>query len=98
MSLTKSILEGNRLALVTLIDPGGKRFTEGRAALAELFPHTGKSASHRCDGAPGTGNLRWSISLHSIIEKTKIRKLPSLRWTHPVRSQAAQCSVTASDA
>lgn len=55
MSLTDSILEGNRLALARLLTKVENDLPEGRAALAELFPHTGKAHLIGVTGAPGTG-------------------------------------------
>ena len=55
MSLTKSILEGNRLALARLLTQVENDSSEGRAALAELFPNTGKAHLIGVTGAPGTG-------------------------------------------
>jgi LAO/AO transport system kinase len=55
MALTKSILEGNRLALARLLTQVENDSPEGRSALAELFPHTGKAHLIGVTGAPGTG-------------------------------------------
>jgi LAO/AO transport system kinase len=55
MSLTQSILEGNRLALARLLTQVENDLPEGRAALADLFPHTGKAHLIGVTGAPGTG-------------------------------------------
>src|SRR5215208_5066732 len=55
MSLTQSILDGNRLALARLLTQAENDSPEGRATLAELFPHTGKAHLIGVTGAPGTG-------------------------------------------
>lgn len=55
MSLTESILEGNRLALARLLTQVENDSPEGRTALAELFPHTGGAHLMGVTGAPGTG-------------------------------------------
>ncbi|HJS18574.1 MAG TPA: methylmalonyl Co-A mutase-associated GTPase MeaB [Anaerolineales bacterium] len=55
MSLTGSILEGNRLALARLLTKVENDLPEGRTVLAELFPHTGKAHLIGVTGAPGTG-------------------------------------------
>jgi LAO/AO transport system kinase len=55
MSLTNSVLEGNRLALARLLTQVENDSFEGRAALAELFQHTGKAHLIGITGAPGTG-------------------------------------------
>ena len=55
MSLTRSILDGNRLALARLLTQVENDSPGGREALAELFPHTGKAHLIGVTGAPGTG-------------------------------------------
>src|SRR5512147_1626600 len=55
MKTTDSILEGNRLPLSRLLTQVENHSPEGRAALAELFPHTGKAHLIGVTGAPGTG-------------------------------------------
>ena len=55
MIQTSSILDGNRLALARLLTEVENDSSEGRAALAELFPHTGKAHLIGVTGAPGTG-------------------------------------------
>ncbi len=55
MSLTDSVLEGNRLALARLLTQVENDLPEGRSALAELFPHTGRAHLIGVTGAPGTG-------------------------------------------
>ena len=66
MSLTKSILEGNRLALARLLTQVENDSGQGRDALAELFPHTGKAHLIGVTGAPGTGksSLVNQLALH----------------------------------
>lgn len=66
MSLTKSILEGNRLALARLLTQVENDSAEGRAALGELFAHTGKAHLIGVTGAPGTGksSLVNQLALH----------------------------------
>ncbi len=55
MSLTQPILSGNRLALSRLLTQVENDSPEGRAALIELFPHTGRAHLIGVTGAPGTG-------------------------------------------
>ena len=55
MPLAKSVLEGNRLSLSRLLTQVENDSPEGRAALVELFPHTGKAHLIGVTGAPGTG-------------------------------------------
>src|SRR5574338_1709873 len=66
MSLTASVLEGNRLALARLLTQVENDAPEGREALAELFPHTGKAHLIGVTGAPGTGksSLVNQLALH----------------------------------
>lgn len=66
MSLTKSVLEGNRLALARLLTQVENNSPEGRIALAELFPNTGNSHLIGVTGAPGTGksSLVNQLALH----------------------------------
>lgn len=55
MSDITSILSGNRLALSRLLTQIENDTPEGRAALNELFPYTGKAHLIGITGAPGTG-------------------------------------------
>jgi LAO/AO transport system kinase len=66
MSLTEPILQGNRLALARLLTQVENNSTEGRAALTELFPHTGQAHLIGVTGAPGTGksSLVNQLALH----------------------------------
>ena len=66
MSLTESILAGNRLSISRLLTQVENISVEGRAALAELFPHTGKAHLIGVTGAPGTGksSLVNQLALH----------------------------------
>jgi LAO/AO transport system kinase len=66
MSLTESVLEGNRLALARLLTQVENDSPEGRAALTELFQHTGNAHLIGVTGAPGTGksSLVNQLALH----------------------------------
>ena len=55
MTFTQSVLEGKRLSIARLLTQVENDSPEGRAALAELFPHTGKAHLIGVTGAPGTG-------------------------------------------
>ena len=55
MNLTQDVLAGNRLALSRLLTKVENDTPEGRAALNELFPHTGKAHLIGVTGAPGSG-------------------------------------------
>ncbi len=54
-SFAASVLSGDRLALARLLTRVENDTPEGRAALDELFPHTGKAHLIGVTGAPGTG-------------------------------------------
>jgi LAO/AO transport system kinase len=66
MTLTSSILAGDRLALTRLLSLVENDAIEGRAALAELFSHTGRAHLIGVTGAPGTGksSLVNQLTLH----------------------------------
>lgn len=66
MSFTQAVLEGNRLALARLLTQVENDSPEGRLALAELFPHTGRAHLVGVTGAPGTGksSLVNQLALH----------------------------------
>lgn len=53
--LTQPILEGDRLSLSRLLTQVENDSPDGRAALTELFQHTGKAHLIGVTGAPGTG-------------------------------------------
>ena len=65
-TLIQPILEGNRLALARLLTQVENDSPDGRAALTELFPHTGKAHLIGVTGAPGTGksSLVNQLALH----------------------------------
>ena len=66
MDATTLILAGNRLALARLLTQVENDSPAGRAALAELFSHTGKAHLIGVTGAPGTGksSLVNQLALH----------------------------------
>ena len=75
MSLNKSVLEGNRLALARVLTQVENDSTEGRAALVELFPHTGRAHLIGVTGAPGTGKSSLVNQLALHYRKTENKKI-----------------------
>ena len=75
MSLTDSILEGNRLALARLLTMVENDQPEGRTALAELFPHTGKAHLIGVTGAPGTGKSSLVNQLALYYRKNEDKRI-----------------------
>ncbi len=66
MNLSQALLNQNRLALTRLLTQVENNTEQGRAALDELFPHTGKAHLIGITGAPGTGKstLVNQLALH----------------------------------
>lgn len=73
--LTQPILEGNRLALSRLLTQVENDSPQGRDALAELFPHTGKAHLIGVTGAPGTGKSSLVNQLTLYYRKGKKNKV-----------------------
>ena len=74
MKLADSVLKGDRLALARLLTQVENDSAEGRAALAELFPHTGRAHLLGVTGAPGTGksSLVNQLALHFRREGKRV--------------------------
>jgi len=66
MTYSQSILNGDRLALSRLLTQVENDSPESRAALIELFPHTGRAHLIGVTGSPGTGksSLVNQLALH----------------------------------
>jgi LAO/AO transport system kinase len=75
MLLTESVLEGNRLALARLLTQVENDSAEGRAALAELFAHTGRAHLVGVTGAPGTGKSSLVNQLALYYRKSENKRV-----------------------
>lgn len=75
MSLTESVLTDNRLALSRLLTLVENDAPEGRAALTELFPHTGRAHLIGVTGAPGTGKSSLVNQLTLYYRKQQDKKI-----------------------
>jgi LAO/AO transport system kinase len=66
MTLAESVLNGDRLALARLLTQVENDSPAGRAALTDLFAHTGRAHLIGVTGAPGTGksSLVNQLALH----------------------------------
>jgi len=66
MTYSQSVLTGDRLALARLLTQVENDSAEGRAAMIELFPHTGRAHLIGVTGSPGTGKstLVNQLALH----------------------------------
>jgi len=75
MSLTQSILEGNRLSLTRLLTQVENDSPEGQNALAELFLYTGRAHLIGVTGAPGTGKSSLVNQLTLYYRKEQSKKV-----------------------
>src|SRR5687768_2598438 len=75
MSLTEPILAGNRLSISRLLTQVENNTVQGRATLADLFPHTGKAHLIGVTGAPGTGKSSLVNQLALYYRKNEDKKI-----------------------
>src|ERR1051325_10299707 len=66
MTYAQAVINGDRLALARLLTQVENNAADGRDALIELFPHTGRAHMIGVTGAPGTGksSLVNQLALH----------------------------------
>jgi LAO/AO transport system kinase len=75
MTFTQPVLNGNRLAISRLLTQVENDSLDGRAALVELFPHTGKAHLIGVTGAPGTGKSSLVNQLTLYYRKQQNKKI-----------------------
>jgi LAO/AO transport system kinase len=75
MTLVEELLSGNRLILTRLLTQVENDTPDGRAALTELFPQTGKAHLIGVTGAPGTGKSSLVNQLAQHLRRQSDRRV-----------------------
>lgn len=75
MTYSQNILNGDRLALTRLLTQVENNTADGRTALIELFPNTGKAHLIGVTGAPGTGKSSLVNQLALHYRKTEDKRI-----------------------
>jgi LAO/AO transport system kinase len=70
MSLAQRLLAGDRRALARLLTQVENETAEGEAALADIFPHTGRAHIIGITGAPGAGKSTLATALAKALRAT----------------------------
>jgi LAO/AO transport system kinase len=76
MMIADSVLAGDRLALARLLSMIENETAEGSAALAVLFPHTGRAHLIGVTGAPGTGKSSLVNQLARFFRHPELEQSP----------------------